>query len=48
MIWVDPVLVAQLIDNLLDNAFKYSEPGTPITLSVAVEAVLAVALLYAR
>ncbi len=25
-----PALLAQLVDNLLENACKYSEPGTPI------------------
>jgi heavy metal sensor kinase len=25
-------LLAQLLDNLVDNAFKYSEPGTPVTI----------------
>ncbi len=29
-----PALLGQLIDNLLDNACKYSEAGTPIRLSV--------------
>jgi signal transduction histidine kinase len=29
---VHPPLLAQLLDNLLDNAFKYSEPGTPVTI----------------
>ena len=27
---VHPPLLAQLVDNLLENACKYSEPGTPI------------------
>jgi heavy metal sensor kinase len=27
-------LLGQLVDNLLDNACKYSEPGTPVTLSL--------------
>jgi len=31
-LWVraHPILLAQLLDNLLENATKYSEPGTPI------------------
>ncbi|HEX3658457.1 MAG TPA: HAMP domain-containing sensor histidine kinase [Pirellulales bacterium] len=37
--WVDaqPVLLSQIFDNLLDNACKYSEPGSPITISVWTE-----------
>jgi heavy metal sensor kinase len=30
---VHPALLAQAIDNLLDNACKYSEPGAPISLA---------------
>ncbi len=30
-------LLAQLVDNLLDNACKYSEAGTPVTLRVSAE-----------
>lgn len=30
----DPTLVEQVIINLVDNAIKYSDPGTPIELSV--------------
>jgi signal transduction histidine kinase len=29
-----PQLLAQLLDNLLDNAAKYSSPGKPITISL--------------
>ena len=29
------VLLGQVLDNLVDNAFKYSEPGKPVTVSVA-------------
>jgi two-component system OmpR family sensor kinase len=31
-----PQLLAQLLDNLLDNAAKYSSPGTPITVRLTV------------
>jgi signal transduction histidine kinase len=31
---IQPALLGQLLDNLLDNACKYSEPGTPITIRV--------------
>jgi len=30
-------MLAQVVGNLIDNACKYSDPGTPITVSVAVE-----------
>ena len=33
-----PVLIDQIIGNLLDNAAKYSEPGTSITMRVATSA----------
>ena len=35
--WVraQPALLGQLLDNLLDNACKYSEPDTPVTVRVA-------------
>ena len=32
----DPDRIAQIIGNLLDNAIKYSPPGSPITVSVTV------------
>lgn len=35
---VQAPLLGQLVDNLLDNACKYSEPGTPITLRLGKEA----------
>jgi heavy metal sensor kinase len=43
-VWVraHPPLLGQLLDNLLDNACKYSQPGTPITLRVGREAGLGV------
>ena len=31
---VHPRLLAQLVDNLLENAFKYSAPGTPVLVRV--------------
>jgi heavy metal sensor kinase len=31
---VQPVLLGQLLDNLLENAFKYSEPGGPVTVEI--------------
>jgi heavy metal sensor kinase len=31
---VQPALLGQLLDNLLDNAFKYSEPGIPVTVRI--------------
>ncbi|WP_371395317.1 ATP-binding protein [Fretibacter rubidus] len=35
-IWVegDPAQLGRLLSNLIDNAFKYGDPSTPITLSV--------------
>jgi signal transduction histidine kinase len=40
---VQPLLLGQLLDNLVDNALKYSEPGTPVTVSLGQE--LGIALL---
>lgn len=40
-----PAMLAQVVGNLIDNACKYSDPGTPVIVSVAVEggaAILAV------
>jgi heavy metal sensor kinase len=34
---VHPTLLAQLLENLVDNAAKYSTPGTPITIEVGRE-----------
>jgi heavy metal sensor kinase len=31
---VQPALLGQLLDNLLENACKYSEPGSPVTIRV--------------
>jgi two-component system, OmpR family, sensor kinase len=33
LVRAQPLLLGQLLDNLLDNAFKYSEPGTPVTVT---------------
>jgi signal transduction histidine kinase len=32
-----PVLLGQALDNLIDNAFKYSEPGTPVVVELAAD-----------
>jgi len=31
LVWMDAVLVQQLLINLVDNAIKYTRPGTPST-----------------
>ncbi|HEY9075165.1 MAG TPA: sensor histidine kinase KdpD [Anaerolineaceae bacterium] len=35
LVSIDSVLVAQVLSNLLDNACKYSPPGSPIAITVA-------------
>ena len=35
LVSIDGVLIAQVLSNLLDNACKYSQPGSPITISVS-------------
>jgi signal transduction histidine kinase len=32
-VWADPVVVQQVLINLLSNAMKYSEPGTPVDIA---------------
>ncbi|MFC3114166.1 sensor histidine kinase [Cellvibrio fontiphilus] len=34
LLWGDSLLLSQLLENLIDNAFKYSPPESPITVSV--------------
>jgi two-component system sensor histidine kinase KdpD len=36
-VWVDATLIVQVLTNLLDNAAKYTPPGTPVTVSGVVE-----------
>jgi two-component system sensor histidine kinase KdpD len=36
LILVEPTLIVQILTNLLENAAKYTEPGTTITISAAV------------
>lgn len=38
VVHTQPALLGQILDNLIDNACKYSEPGTPVVVSVSVEA----------
>ena len=33
-VWANPALLGQVLDNLLDNACKYSTPGSPVVVSV--------------
>lgn len=37
LIHTHPALLAQILDNLLDNACKYSEPGSPIKIGIRLE-----------
>ncbi len=37
LVRAQPVLLGQLLDNLVENAFKYSEPGVPVTVSATRE-----------
>jgi two-component system sensor histidine kinase KdpD len=32
LVWLDSVLIGQVLTNLLDNALKYTPPGSPIEL----------------
>lgn len=34
LVWCDAILVSQLLDNLVDNALKYGQPGGPVEIVV--------------
>jgi NtrC-family two-component system sensor histidine kinase KinB len=36
-VWADPARLQRILTNLLSNALKYSEPGTPVTVSARQE-----------
>jgi two-component system sensor histidine kinase KdpD len=38
LVWVDAVLVQQVLTNLVENAIKYTPPGSPIDISASVQA----------
>lgn len=37
LLWCDPILISQMLDNLLDNGLKYSEIDLPVELNVRQE-----------
>jgi PAS domain S-box-containing protein len=37
-VWADPDRLERILDNLLSNALKYSEPGTPVRVGFALQA----------
>ena len=39
LVLANPTLLRQAIDNLLDNAMKYSQVGQPVTLTIAEHAI---------
>lgn len=42
LVKAQPAMLAQVVGNLIDNACKYSDPGTPVVVSVGVEGGVAV------
>jgi two-component system sensor histidine kinase KdpD len=37
LVWMDAVLVQQVLTNLVENAIKYTPPGSPIDISAGVQ-----------